>query len=100
MSLIKKENICIVVDTDNNGKNYYKTIGELVTMQGQDGPYQFIKLWGAGGVVNAKVFEADSANNSYQQAQGAQQPQQNYQQPPQQGYQQQPQQGYQQPRRR
>lgn len=62
MSFVKKQNISIVVD-EREGKKYYKTIGELVTMHGNDGEYQFIKLWGAGGVVNAKVFDQTDSNN-------------------------------------
>jgi single-stranded DNA-binding protein len=67
MSFIKKENLVIVIGqyTDQMGqqKNEYKTIGELVTMQGNDGPYQFFKLWGAGGVTEGKVFEAKKASD-------------------------------------
>ena len=99
MSFIKKENLTIVIgeftDQQGNAKKQYKTIGEIVTMQGNDGPYQFFKLWGAGGVVEGKVFSQDSNNQTQQQA-----PQQQYQQAPQQqgGFQQQPQQGgFQQP---
>ena len=83
MSLIKKENLVVIVDTyESNGqqKNVYKTIGELVTMQGTDGPYQFFKLWGPHGITQGKVFEPKDNNQG--------------QQPPQQGGYQQPQQGY------
>ena len=88
-NFIKKENLTIVIGeyTDNQGqvKKQYKTIGELVTMQGSDGPYQFFKLWGPGGVVEGKVFDQRDNN---QQPQQQQQP---MQQAPQQQYQQQPQ---------
>jgi hypothetical protein len=96
MSLIKKENLTIVIGeyTDQQGqpKKQYKTIGELITMQGDTGPYQFFKMWGPSGVVEGKVFEQQDQNNS----QGQQAPQQapQYQQG---GYQQNQQQGYQQP---
>jgi hypothetical protein len=94
MSFVKKQNISIVVD-EKDGKKYYKTIGEIVTMNGNDGEYQFIKLWGAGGVVNAKVFDQDQQNSNQQQAPA---PQQAYaQQTGQQGYQQPQQQAPQQP---
>ena len=90
MSIIKKENITIVVDTymkDGVEKKVWKTIGELVTMQGNDGPYQFGRMWGPTGSTEFKVF--DQENKQPQQGQ----PQQGYQQPPQQA----PQQGFQQP---
>jgi len=91
MSLIKKENLTIVIGeyTDQQGqpKKQYKTIGELITMQGDTGPYQFFKMWGAGGVVEGKVFEQQDQNNNQGQQGGYQQG----------GYQQNQQQGYQQP---
>lgn len=89
MSFIKKENLTIVIgeyEKDGAMKKQYKTIGEIITMQGNDGPYQFFKLWGPGGVVEGKVFSQDD-----NKAQQSQQPRQQ-QQPPQQNYQQQPQQ--------
>jgi len=80
MSFIKKENICIADTYVSNGeeKKSWKTIGEIVTMQGNDGPYQFIKLWGPGGFVEAKVFEPRDNNQQAPQQQGGyqQQPQQ------------------------
>ncbi len=103
MSFIKKENLTIVIgeyqDNQGNQKKQYKTIGELVTMNGNDGnPYQFFKLWGAGGVVEGKVFEQQDNNqqqshqNNQHQAQQQQAPQQqqnqNYQQQNNQQYQQ------------
>lgn len=97
MSFIKKENICIgdeYTDSQGNEKKAWKTIGEIVTMNGNDGPYQFIKLWGPGGFTEAKVFAPrdDGQQQAPQQQGGYQQPQQ---QPPQQNYQQPPQTGYQ-----
>ena len=92
MSLIKKENLVISIgeyEKDGQTKQQWRTIGEVITMQGDNGPYQFFKLWGAGGVVEGKVFAQD-------QNQGQQPPQQGYGQPPQkhpqQGYSQHPQQ--------
>ena len=88
MSFIKKENLTIVIekyqDAQGNEKNKYKTIGELVTMQGNDGPYQFFKLWGAGGVVEGKVFSQDDNN----QTQPQQAPHQQFQPAQQAGFQQ------------
>lgn len=90
-NFIKKENLVVVVGqyTDQQGqqKNEHKQIGELITMMGNDGPYQFFKLWGPHGVTEGKVWEP---KDNTQQA-----PQQGRQQAPQQGYQQRPQQGYQ-----
>lgn len=95
MSFIKKENLVISIgEYEKNGetKQEYKTIGEIITMQGNDGPYQFFKIWGAGGVTEGKVF-APRDNNQQQQAQQAyaqpagqqpppqNQPQGQYQQP-------------------
>lgn len=70
---VKKENLTISIGeyTDNNGANkkQWRTIGELVTMIGDDGnPYQFFKLWGAGGVVEGKVFEQQDNNQGGQQS--------------------------------
>lgn len=86
--VIKRENITIVIGqyTDNNGqdKKKYKTIGELVTMQGDDGqPYQFGELWGAHGVTKFNVYEQQDKNAAYTNQPPAQQ---GYpQHPPQQG---------------
>jgi hypothetical protein len=83
-TFIKKENLTISVGeyTDKSTgkpKKQWRTIGELITMQGDDGqPYQFFKLWGAGGVTEGKVF----ASEGQQVQQQIQQPPQ-YQQPPQ-----------------
>jgi len=78
MSFVKKENLVIVTGkyTDRNGqeKNEYKTIGELITMNGNDGPYQFFKLWGAGGVTEGKVFAQKDRETPNQAATRAQAP--------------------------
>jgi len=88
MSLIKKENIVIVIgeyEKDGQTKKQYRTIGEMVTMQGDDGqPYQFGKLWGASGVTEIKIYQQDQPNQNAPQ---------NNAQPQQGGYNQQPQQG-------
>ncbi len=89
---IKKENLTISIgeyaDKSTGAmKKQWKTIGELITMQGDDGkPYQFFKLWGAGGVMEGKVFEQQDRNQQAPQQQAQQQnggfQQQNQQQPP------------------
>jgi len=90
--VLKRENITISIgeyQKDGQTKQRYKTIGELVTMQGDDGStYQFGELWGPTGGTKFNIYE--------QQDRNAQQPmqQQQYQQPVQQSA---PQQGYQQP---
>lgn len=94
---IKKENLTISVgeyqDQQGNTKKQWRTIGELVTMQGDDGnPYQFFKLWGAGGVVEGKVFEQSDS----QQGQQQNNQQQGFNQQHNQGFQQQQNQGFQQ----
>lgn len=71
---IKKENLTISVgeyqDAQGNTKKQWRTIGELVTMQGDDGnPYQFFKVWGPGGVVEGKVFEQNDNQHGQQQQQ-------------------------------
>jgi len=100
---VKKENLTIVIgeyQKDGAAKKQYKTIGELVTMLSDDGSqYQFFKMWGAGGVVEGKVFEQQDQNqqqpqnnqgqqqNNQQQGYNQQNNQQNYQnQPNPQGY--------------
>jgi hypothetical protein len=93
-NILKKENITIVIreynDGQGNQKKVYKTIGELVTWQGDDGStYQSGEMWGPTGSTQFKVFEQN--NNQQQPQQGA--PQQHQQQAPQQY--QQPQQGQQ-----
>jgi hypothetical protein len=90
-TFIKKENLTISIgeyqNNNNETKQEWRTIGELITMQGNDGPYQFFKLWGAGGAVEGKVFEQQDRTNT--QNNNQQQPQNNQQQAPQQAPQQQ-----------
>ena len=105
---VKKENLTISIGEYKNAqgedKKQWRTIGEIVTMIGDDdNPYQFFKLWGAGGVVEGKVFEQQEQQGQapqqggYQQQAPAQQgyQQQGFYQAPQQGGYQAPQQGYQ-----
>ena len=60
-TFLNKQNLVISTgeyQKDGATKKEWRTIGELITMQGDDGqPYQFFKMWGAGGVVEGKVFE-------------------------------------------
>ena len=77
---VKKENLTISIgeyEKDGQTKKQWKTIGELVSMIGDDGkPYQFFKLWGAGGIVDGKVFEQqDQQQGGQQQAPMQQAPQ-------------------------
>lgn len=78
-TFIKKENLTISTgeyQKDGQTKKEWRTIGELITMQGDDGqPYQFFKMWGAGGVVEGKVFEQQERNQAPQQHQQPQAPQ-------------------------
>lgn len=85
---VKKENLTISIgeykDAQGNDKKQWRTIGEIVSMIGDDNkPYQFFKLWGPGGVVEGKVFE-QRENNQQQTNQQAPQQQQYNQQPQQQ----------------
>jgi hypothetical protein len=96
---IKKENLTISIgeykDAQGNDKKQWRTIGEIISMMGDDGkPYQFFKLWGAGGVVDGKVFEQKENNQAQrpQQAQPQQQPPSYGNPPPQHAQQQQQQQ--------
>ena len=81
---VKKENLTISIgeyEKDGQTKKQWRTIGEIVSMIGDDGqPYQFFKLWGAGGVVEGKVFEQQENNNQGQQSGGFQQQSGGYQQ--------------------
>ena len=97
MAFIKKENICICEEyTDGQGqpKKLWRTIGEISTLEGQNGVFQKIKLWGPGGFQECSVLEprdnsqaAPPQQGGYnQQAPHQQQEPQNYQQPPQGGY--------------
>jgi len=85
---IKKENLTISTgeyQKDGQTKKEWRTIGELITMKGDDGSeYQFFKMWGAGGVVEGKVFEQQDRQQNQQQA--PQQNNQQRQQAPQQQY--------------
>ena len=87
MSLMKKENITIVIGTyekDGQTKKQFRTIGELITMMGDDGqPYQFGRLWGASGVTEIKIYPQDE-QGQVQAPQQQAQPQ--YQAPQQQQY--------------
>lgn len=76
--VLNKENITISIGTyQNQGgetKQRYKTIGELITMQGDDGStYQFGELWGPTGGTKFNVYQKDDNN---QQAQAPQHQQQ------------------------
>lgn len=80
--MIKKENLTIVIGTytdrqSGQKKKQYRTIGELITMRGDDGSeYQFGKLWGPGGCTDFKVFEQrDLSQHMAQHSQTIQQPQ-------------------------
>lgn len=82
-SVIKKQDLTIVIReyTDGQGqqKKVYKTIGELITWQGDDGSqYQSFEMWGPTGSTQGKVFDRDPnrAQNNMQQVQQPQQPQQ------------------------
>jgi len=80
---VKKENLTIVIgeyQKDGETKKQYKTVGEIVTMIGDDGnQYQFWKMWGPSGVQEGKVFEQRDDN---QQQNNNRVQQQNQQQPP------------------
>lgn len=97
-TVLKRENITISIgeyQKDGATKQRYKTIGELVTMQGDDGStYQFGEMWGPTGSTKFNVYDQQDKN-----AAAPQQQPQNFQQPaPQQQPQYaQPQAAYQQP---
>lgn len=77
--VLNRENITISIgeyQKDGQTKQEYRTIGEIITMQGDDGStYQFGRLWGPGGSVKFNIYAKEDKN---QQAQ--QQTQQSYQQ--------------------
>jgi hypothetical protein len=94
-TLLNKQNLVISAgeyQKDGATKKEWKTIGEIITMQGDDGqPFQFFKMWGAGGVVEGKPQyqpqqgfapqqQQHPQNAAYSQPQG--QPQQGGQQAP------------------
>ena len=100
--LIKKENITIITgtytDAQGSEKKRYKTIAELITMQGDDGStYQFGEMWGPHGVTKFNVYAQDEPqqNNNQGQQQQNQQQQNNGGFNQNQTAQQQPQQGFQ-----
>ena len=68
---VKKENLTISIgeyEKDGQTKKQWRTIGEIISMIGDDGqPYQFFKLWGAGGVVEGKVFAQEDKQAPQQQ---------------------------------
>lgn len=93
-TFIKKENLVISTgeyQKDGQTKQEWRTIGEIVTMKGDDNSeYQFFKMWGSGGVVEGKVFEQKDKNQ-----QASQQPQGGFSPSGSQGgFSQQPQLGY------
>ena len=59
--VLKRENLTIVIgkyQKDGQERSRYKTIGELVTMQGDDGgQYQFGELWGPTGSTKFNVYD-------------------------------------------
>jgi hypothetical protein len=83
-TFIKKENLTISTgeyQKEGQTKKEWRTIGELITMNGDDGkPYQFFKLWGAGGMVEGKVFEQQDRQQAQQQTRQAPQQRQHQQQ--------------------
>ena len=86
-NIVRKENMTIVVGTytDNQGqeKKRYRTIGELVTMTGDDGnEFQFGNIWGPHGETKFNVYPQEDRNAQQQPQQGGYQ----QQQPPQGGY--------------
>ena len=88
-TLVKKENISIVIEeyTDNSGalKKKHRTIGEIVTMRGDDGSeYQFGKMWGAGGTVDFNIYAQDDSKGQKPHMGQQQAPQQQMTQPMQQ----------------
>lgn len=82
--VLNKENITVVTGTytdrqTGQEKNRYRTIGELVTMQGDDGStYQFGEIWGPHGCTKFNVYAQDDRQNAVNSAQ----PQGGYQQGP------------------
>ena len=84
--LLKRENITISIgeyQKEGQTKQRYKTIGELITMQGDDGStYQFGELWGAGGHAKFNVYDQQVQQQAPQyQNQQAPQQYQNQQNP-------------------
>lgn len=79
--VLRRENLTISIGTyekDGATKQRYKTIGELITMQGGDGSvYQFGEMWGPTGNTKFNVYEQQDQNNQAPQQKSG------YQQPPQ-----------------
>jgi len=77
--VLNRENITISIgeyQKDGQTKQEYRTIGEIITMQGDDGStYQFGRLWGPGGAVKFNIYAKEDRNQQAQQ-QGVQQPMQ------------------------
>lgn len=97
-TLLKKENINVVIEVyqdrqTGQEKKKRRTIGEIVTMQGDDGSvFQFGEIWGPHGSTKFDIYEQQDnqqqAAPQYQQPQYQapqpqmnQQPQYNQQQP-------------------
>lgn len=97
-TLLKKENINVVIEVyqdrqTGQEKKKRRTIGEIVTMQGDDGSvFQFGEIWGPHGSTKFDIYEQQDnqqqAAPQYQQPQYqapqpqmSQQPQFNQQQP-------------------
>ena len=87
--VIKRENITISTgeyQKEGQTKQRYRTIGELVTYQNDDGTIsQFGEMWGPTGGTKFNVFEQQDRNKLQPQQQQQQAPQQQ-QQAPQQNY--------------
>ena len=59
-------------DNQGNNKKVYKTIGELVTFQGDDGSqYQQFETWGPSGSVKGNIYEQQDKNQQGQQPQSS-----------------------------
>jgi len=75
--VLNRENITISIgeyQKEGQTKQEYRTIGEIITMQGDDGStYQFGRLWGPGGAVKFNIYAKEDKNQQAQQ-QGTQQP--------------------------
>lgn len=86
--VIKRENLTISIgeyQKDGATKQRYKTIGELITMQGDDGgTYQFGEMWGPTGSTKFNVYEQQDKQQAAPQQPYAQQQQAPQQQAPQQ----------------
>lgn len=78
--VLKRESISVVIDSyqdkqTGQTKHKRRTIGELVTMQGDDGSvYQFGDIWGPHGSTKFNVYQKQD-DNQQQAAPQYQQPQ-------------------------